>query len=75
MSNTGTAFSAANWEVDTLAYTKRIGELSLTRMQEIVARAEPFVKRAHRRLISLSGGDIDEGGSVIPDNQRLHIRF
>ncbi|KAG1867190.1 hypothetical protein DFJ58DRAFT_723879 [Suillus subalutaceus] len=37
MSNTGTAFSSGNWEMDTIAYMERIDELSLGRILEIVA--------------------------------------
>ncbi|KAG2368005.1 hypothetical protein BDR07DRAFT_1478599 [Suillus spraguei] len=37
ISNTGTAFSLGNWEMDTIAYMERIDELSLGRILDIVA--------------------------------------
>jgi len=45
MSNTGTAFSAANWETETIAYLNLIDQLSPSRVEEIVVRAQPFMKR------------------------------
>jgi hypothetical protein len=36
MSNTGTTFSAGNWETDTLAYMEQIEELPFDHMKEIV---------------------------------------
>ncbi|KAG2033524.1 hypothetical protein BDR03DRAFT_1014261 [Suillus americanus] len=47
MSNTGTAFSAGNWETDTLAYMERIEELPFDRIKEIVERSQAYMKRAH----------------------------
>ncbi|KAG0704887.1 hypothetical protein DFH29DRAFT_873367 [Suillus ampliporus] len=48
MSHTGTAFSAANWEMDTMAYMETMLELPQERVKEIITRATPFMKRAHR---------------------------
>ncbi|KAG1737217.1 hypothetical protein EDB19DRAFT_1909911 [Suillus lakei] len=49
MSNTGTAFSAGNWETDTLAYMERIEELPFDRIKEIVERSQAYMKRARRK--------------------------
>ncbi|KAG1846460.1 hypothetical protein F4604DRAFT_1688399 [Suillus subluteus] len=49
MSNTGTAFSSGNWETDTIAYVQSIKDLPHSRIQEIVMRAEEFMKLSHRK--------------------------
>ncbi|KAG2154320.1 uncharacterized protein EDB93DRAFT_1248520 [Suillus bovinus] len=41
MSNTGTTFSAGNWETDTLAYMEWIKELPFNHVKEIVERSQP----------------------------------
>jgi hypothetical protein len=45
MSTTGTAFSAANWETDTVVYLNLIDRLPESRIKEIVVRTQPFMKR------------------------------
>ncbi|KAG2029469.1 hypothetical protein BDR03DRAFT_1018345 [Suillus americanus] len=49
MSNTGTAFSAGNWETDTLTYMERIEELPFDCIKEIVERSQAYMKRARRK--------------------------
>ncbi|KAG0695646.1 hypothetical protein DFH29DRAFT_879902 [Suillus ampliporus] len=51
MSHTGTAFSSGNWETDTMAYMDSIKDLPYERIQEILARAEEYMKhpRNNRR--------------------------
>ncbi|KAG0700193.1 hypothetical protein DFH29DRAFT_1001283 [Suillus ampliporus] len=44
MSHTGTAFSSGNWETDTMAYMDSIKDLPYERIQEILARAEEYMK-------------------------------
>ncbi|KAG2029012.1 hypothetical protein BDR03DRAFT_988040 [Suillus americanus] len=44
MSHTGTAFSSGNWEMDTMAYMDSIKDLPYKRIQEILARAEEYMK-------------------------------
>ncbi|KAG1894964.1 uncharacterized protein F5891DRAFT_984657 [Suillus fuscotomentosus] len=44
MSNTGTTFSAGNWETDMLAYMEWIEELPFNRMKEIMERSQPYMK-------------------------------
>ncbi|KAG2032713.1 hypothetical protein BDR03DRAFT_1014962 [Suillus americanus] len=67
MSNTGTAFSAGNWETDTLAYMERIEELPFDRIKEIVEQSQAYMKHAHRKDEST----ILDGET--PVNPRTHI--
>ncbi|KAG2757555.1 hypothetical protein P692DRAFT_20711851 [Suillus brevipes Sb2] len=69
MSNTGTAFSAGNWETDTLAYMERIEELPFDRIKEIVERSQAYMKRARRKDEST----ILDGET--PVNPRTRIRI
>ncbi|KAG2037135.1 hypothetical protein BDR03DRAFT_1011054 [Suillus americanus] len=49
MSNTGTAFSAGNWETDTLTYMEQIEELPFDCIKEIVERSQAYMKHARRK--------------------------
>jgi len=69
MSNTGTAFSAGNWETDTIAYLNRIEDLPSPRVKEIIVRAQPFMKRSRR-----TGYTSDtEGAEVVNPRSRIRI--
>jgi len=49
MSNTSTAFSAYNWETDTLAYMEQIEELSFDHVKEIMEQSQPYMKHPHHK--------------------------
>ncbi|KAG1836455.1 hypothetical protein DFJ58DRAFT_734982 [Suillus subalutaceus] len=69
MSNTGTAFSAGNWETDTLVYMERIEELPFDRIKEIVERSQAYMKRArHKDESTILDGET-------PVNPRTRIRI
>ncbi|KAG2125991.1 hypothetical protein DEU56DRAFT_916271 [Suillus clintonianus] len=72
MSHTGTAFSAGNWETDTIAYMELIEQLPFDRIQEIIARSQPYIKRTRRRG---QDGDTGDGDSQLPINPRSRIRI
>ncbi|KAG2365853.1 hypothetical protein BDR07DRAFT_1480915 [Suillus spraguei] len=69
MSNTGTAFSAGNWETDTLAYMERIEELPFDRIKEIVERSQAYMKRARRKDEST----ILDGETPVNPHTRIRI--
>ncbi|KAG1766609.1 hypothetical protein EV702DRAFT_980744 [Suillus placidus] len=72
MTNTGTAFSSANWETDTIAYMQRIEELPFDRLKEIVQRSQRYMKCSrHKGLDELE----DDDGSQVPVNPRSRIRI
>ena len=70
MSTTGTAFSAANWETDTMVYLNLIYDLPEPRIKEIVARTQPFMKR-----IRSKGHTSDTDGPTEVVNPRSLIRI
>ncbi|KAG0701602.1 hypothetical protein DFH29DRAFT_1000134 [Suillus ampliporus] len=59
MSHTGTAFSSGNWETDTMAYMDSIKDLPYERIQEILTRAEEYMKHPRNNCRSTA----DEPGS------------
>ncbi|KAG1875668.1 hypothetical protein F4604DRAFT_1924727 [Suillus subluteus] len=63
MSNTGTAFSSGNWETDTIAYVQSIKDLPHSRIQEIVMRAEEFMKLSHRK--GRTSEDVQSGANGV----------
>ncbi|KAG1855608.1 hypothetical protein F4604DRAFT_1685705 [Suillus subluteus] len=69
MSNIGTAFSAGNWETDTLAYMERIEELPFDRIKEIVERSQEYMKHARRKDES----SILDGETPVNPRTRIHI--
>ncbi|KAG2126211.1 hypothetical protein DEU56DRAFT_743133 [Suillus clintonianus] len=78
MSHTGTAFSSGNWETDTMAYMDSIKDLPYERIQEILARAEEYMKHArnnNRRGTTTTDEPYGSSASITPVNKRsrLHI--
>ncbi|KAJ8581531.1 hypothetical protein M405DRAFT_832305 [Rhizopogon salebrosus TDB-379] len=69
MSTTGTAFSASNWETDTMAYLNLIYDLPESRIKEIVVRTQPFMKRIRNK-----GHTSDTDGPTEVVNPRSLIR-
>ncbi|KAG1775469.1 hypothetical protein EV702DRAFT_1046820 [Suillus placidus] len=58
MTNTGTAFSSANWETDTIAYMQQIEELPFNRLKEIIQRSQRYMKHSpHKGLDELEDDD------------------
>lgn len=74
MSNTGTQFSSGNWEADTMAYMKSVEELPYSRVQEIILRAEPFMRRP-RHKVRTSSEASGSDAPIAPANPRSRIRI
>ncbi|KAG2114748.1 uncharacterized protein F5147DRAFT_677789 [Suillus discolor] len=73
MSNTGTAFSAGNWETDTLAYMERIEELPFDRVKEIVERSQLYMKCSRHK--DQDEDTIPDDESQVPVNPRSRIHI
>ncbi|KAG1727627.1 hypothetical protein EDB19DRAFT_1833050 [Suillus lakei] len=75
MSHTGTAFSSGNWETDTLAYMDSIKDLPHSRIQEILTRAEEYMKHPRHNRRSAAEDSSGSSLSITPANKRarLHI--
>lgn len=72
MSNTGTAFSATNWETETIAYLNLIDQLEPSRIKEIVVRAQPFMKRTGIRNMGHTS-DAEGPAEVVDPRSRIRI--
>lgn len=77
ISHTGTAFSSGNWETDTMAYMESIKDLPHERIQEILTRAEGYMKHARPQRRTSDTGDEPSGsnGSIAPVNKRSRLRI
>lgn len=77
ISHTGTAFSSGNWETDTMAYMESIKDLPHEHIQEILTRAEGYMKHARPQRRTSDTGDEPSGsnGSIAPVNKRSRLRI
>ncbi|KAG2029543.1 hypothetical protein BDR03DRAFT_880435 [Suillus americanus] len=75
MSHTGTAFSSGNWETDTLAYMDSIKDLPNSRIQDILTRAEEYMKHPRHNHRSAAEDSSGSSHSIAPANKRAHLRI
>lgn len=66
MSHTGTAFSSGNWETDTLAYMDSIKDLPHSRIQDILTRAEEYMKHPRHNRRSTAEDSSGSSHSIAP---------
>ncbi|KAG1886572.1 hypothetical protein F4604DRAFT_1675470 [Suillus subluteus] len=76
MSHTGTAFSSGNWETDTLAYMDSIKDLPHSRIQDILTRAEEYMKHPRHNRRSTAEDSSGSSHSIAPaTNKRARLRI
>lgn len=75
MSHTGTAFSSGNWETDTLAYMDSIKDLPNSRIQDILTRAEEYMKHPRHNRHSAAEDSSGSSHSIAPANKRARLRI
>ncbi|KAG2033326.1 hypothetical protein BDR03DRAFT_1014396 [Suillus americanus] len=77
MSHTRTAFSSGNWETDTMAYMESIKDLPYEHIQEILIRAEGYMKHTgpHRRTSNTADKPSCSSSSIAPVNKCSHLHF
>ncbi|KAG1869613.1 hypothetical protein F4604DRAFT_1927007 [Suillus subluteus] len=74
MSNTGTAFSAGNWETDTLVYMEQIEELPFDCIKEIVEQAQLYMKHVCHKGQDEESSILDsQSQPPVPVNPRMCI--